>query len=250
MKEFGDLVERLFDLEPTDKDEQIKILQHINEKLLTEYVVKIGSVTIEPILIEAYYYHKDKFCDKNTHGYGYKEIDKKCRGLQSNRFNQLYFHRKGYGGVDICLSTRDDYCLSFLIKNSIINDAEFCTQTKLYNFMKRELTQQMKIPFEELETKGNILCRKHRDYEIIHTVRKGLRKGSFKDEELASLPIDIIKDYPFTLESKHSKTVLIKKYLENAANNPLCKMTSTELEELRKNYMSYKEFNELFENNL
>lgn len=90
------------------------------------------------------------------------------------------------------------------------------------------------------------MCKKHRDYEIIHTIRKGLTKGSFKDKELASLPIKIIKEHPFTLEKGHSKTVLIKEYLKNTANNPLCKMTRAELEKLRKNYMSIKDFNKLF----
>lgn len=246
MKELENLVEHLFELESVDKDKQIKTLQQINEKLLTEYVIKIGDVTIEPILVEEYYYHKDKFCDKNTHGYGDKGIDKKCRKLQSNRFNQLYFHEKGYGGVDICLSTRDDYCLSFLIKNSIVSDVGFCKQTHLYDFMKKELTQKLKITFEELKNTKNILCKKHRDYEIVHTVRKGLTKGSFKNEKLASLPIEIIKEYSFTLEKGHSKTVLIKDYLNNESSKPTHKKSIAELEELSKNYMPSKEFKILF----
>lgn len=247
MNKLEELVEKLTNPELNDKEAQIKILQKINKLLLTEYVIKIGDVIIEPVLVEAYYYHKGKFDDENTHGYGENSKDLECRRLQSNRFNQLYFHQKGRGGVDICLS-KGEYCLSFLIKNSLVSNGSsntFLTQTKLHDLMK-ELSAQMGLSLKELENKTNVLHKKHRDYEIIHTVRKGLTTGTFKDSELASLPIEIIKNYPFTLEKDHSKTVLIRKYLENAAVNPQCKMTRAELEELRKGYISVKDFNEIF----
>ena len=38
-----------------DKDAQVKLLQEIGKKLLTEYVIKIGDITIKPLWVEAYY---------------------------------------------------------------------------------------------------------------------------------------------------------------------------------------------------
>lgn len=236
MERLKTLVSNLEKLGENDKDDAVIILKQINEQLLTEYVIKVDDVIIEPLLVEAYYYHPSKFEDKNTHGYR----NERCRKMQSNRFGQLYFHRKGYGGLDLCLSMGDDYCLSFLIKNSLVSHVGFCTQTKLSEQLTKTKTR------EEMERIQNVLCKKHRDFEIIHTVRKGLASESFKNKLLASLPIDKIKDYPFTLEKEHSRTDLINEYLENESQKTTHTKTRDELSELAKNYMPRKEFDKLF----
>lgn len=51
----------------TNKEEQIKILQKIGKTLITEYEIKIGNITIRPLLVEAYYYNEKNFPDCNTH---------------------------------------------------------------------------------------------------------------------------------------------------------------------------------------
>lgn len=230
------LVSNLEKLGKDNKDDAVIILKQINEQLLTEYVIKVDDVIIEPLLVEAYYYHPGKFEDRNTHGYR----NERCRKMQSNRFGQLYFHRKGYGGLDLCLSMGDDYCLSFLIKNSLVSHVGFCTQTKLSEQLTKKRTR------DEMERIQNVLCKKHRDFEIIHTVRKGLTSKTFRTKELASLPIDIIKDYPFTLEKEHSRTILINNYLNKEAQKTTHSKTRDELSELAKNYMPRKEFDKLF----
>lgn len=48
---------------------------------------------------------------------------------------------------------------------------------------------------------------------VVNTVRKGV-KGSFKNEELASLCLDSLKDYPFTLEKGHTKEKIAENYLK------------------------------------
>lgn len=223
-------------LEKGNEEKAIPILQQINQQLLTEYVIKVDDVIIEPLLVEAYYYHPGKFEDRNTHGYR----NEMCRKMQSNRFGQLYFHRKGYGGLDLCLSMGDDYCLSFLIKNSLVSHVGFCTQTKLSEQLTKKRTR------DEMERIQNVLCKKHRDFEIIHTVRKGLTSETFRTKALASLPIDKIKDYPFTLEKEHSRTILINNYLNKEAQKTTHSKTRDELSELAKNYMPRKEFDKLF----
>lgn len=236
MERLKTLVSKLEKLEKDDEKKTVIILKQINEQLLTEYVIKVDDIIIEPLLVEAYYYHPGKFEDFNTHGYG----DERCRKMQSNRFGQLYFHRKGYGGLDLCLSMGDDYCLSFLIKNSLVSHVGFCTQTKLSEQLTKKKTR------EEMENIKNVLCKKHRDFEIIHTVRKGLTSETFQTEALASLPIDKIKDYPFTLEKGHSRTDLISEYLKNEAQKTTHTKTRDELSELAKNYIPRKEFDKLF----
>ena len=68
MEEFKDLHCLVSKLESERKEkEQVKILQQINELLLTKYAIKIGDLKVVPLWVEAYYYDKDKFCDENTH---------------------------------------------------------------------------------------------------------------------------------------------------------------------------------------
>lgn len=194
----------------TDRKKQIEILQSVNKLLLTGYVVKVGDFIIEPLLVEAYYYCPGKFEDTNTHGFK----SEKCRRGQSGRFGKLYVHKMGYGGIDICLSMREDYCLSFLIKNSLgyKNAAEenkkFCTQVSLLRYLKEN-----SVGADIIEQKG-VLCEKNKEAApVINTVRKGVN-GSFKNDELASLPVDSLKDYPLTLEKGHTKERIVENYLK------------------------------------
>lgn len=193
-----------------DREKQIELLQSINKFLLTEYVIKIRDFIIEPFLVEAYYYCQGKFEDTNTHGCK----SEKCRRGQSGRFGKLYVHKMGYGGIDICLSMREDYCLSFLIKNSLVykNAAEenkkFCTQVSLLRYLKENLGGA-----DIIEQKG-VLCEKNKEAApVINTVRKGVN-GSFKNDELASLSIDSLKEYPLTLEKGYTKERIVENYLK------------------------------------
>ena len=122
MDELKKLVENLE--KENDEKKQEKILQDIGKVLITEYEIIVDGIKIEPLWVEAYYYSQNKFADCNTH------LDDK----QKNRFGQLYFHNKGYGGFDICLSNSDDFYLSFLLKATLIN-GEFSTQTGIYDFL-------------------------------------------------------------------------------------------------------------------
>ena len=90
----ADLRSLVNDLKSAACDEQIHILQMLGGKLINNYRIEAFGVTVEPLWVEAYYYDEARFPDHNTHR----------SGKQKNRFGQLYFHRRGYGGVDICLS--------------------------------------------------------------------------------------------------------------------------------------------------
>ena len=64
MDELMALVE---ELEATKEEKpQIQILKKINKMLLT-YVIQVGTLIIQPLWIEAYYYDQKSFPDCNTH---------------------------------------------------------------------------------------------------------------------------------------------------------------------------------------
>ena len=70
-------------LTATGEEEQVRLLQQIEKKLLTGYRIRVGSLGIEPLVLEAYYYHETHFADANTH-----------RAPEQKKWDQLYRHCK------------------------------------------------------------------------------------------------------------------------------------------------------------
>lgn len=118
MDRAADLWTLVSNLKNAAYDEPVHILQALGDKLINDCRIEVFGVTIEPLWVEAYCYDETRFPDQNTH---------RSR-KQKNRFGQLYFHERGYGGVDICLSNSEDLCLSFLLKATLAN-GHFLTQT-------------------------------------------------------------------------------------------------------------------------
>lgn len=217
MKELEKLVEEL--VAESNEEKQTKTLQDIGKLLLTEYIIQVGDLTIKPLLVEAYYYNNN-FKDNSVHGA--KESTASTYILAKNRqkcidgnskIGELYVHYGTKDGIDIVLS-KGNYCLSFLIKNALINN-EFATQCKVSEMLCRNCDYNSKC------NKG-IKCKyygtkilMHRDNtdnsEIVFVKRKGL-KNEYKDKLLAALPIYKIKDYAFT--PGESKTNIVKNYIE------------------------------------
>lgn len=131
MEELKKVVEEFIAL-PGGDDEKNKLivekLQAIGKKLITEYEIKIGDVTVEPLWVEAYYYNESK---------GFKDPFVHRREMQLNKsaedFGRLYFHHNTddqRSGVDICLSLSDKYYLSYLLKFTLVKGS-FTTQAEL-----------------------------------------------------------------------------------------------------------------------
>ena len=120
MDRAADLWTLVSNLKNAAYDEPVHILQMLGDKLINDCRIEVFGVTIEPLWVEAYCYDETHFPDYNTH---------RSR-KQKNRFGQMYFHERGYGGVDICLSNSEDFCLSFLLKATLAN-GHFLTQTEL-----------------------------------------------------------------------------------------------------------------------
>ncbi len=215
----------------TGRKKQIELLQNINHLLLNRYTIKVGNFIIEPLLLEAYYYYPGKFQDTNTHGFK----NAVSREKQSDNFGKLYVHKIGYGGIDVCLSLKDKYCLSVLIKNSLVSKIgaegkkEFCTQVSLLRYLKENFGEA-----DIIEQKGVLLEGNEKQSPIVNTVRKGV-KGVFKEEKLASLFLYGLKNYPLTLENGYGKEKIVEEYLKENYNDA----SKEKWEEMSKEVLGY-----------
>lgn len=129
MENIKNLVEKLE--EEFDEKKQIEILQDIGAMLINNYVIKVGDLTIEPMLVEAYYHHKGKFEDKSV--YSAKNEETKAilyaRSRQQKNKGKLFIHYNDWG-IDVCLTDKSNYYLSYLIKNALVN-GKWQTQSQI-----------------------------------------------------------------------------------------------------------------------
>ncbi len=182
-----------------NKDAQVNFLQEIGKKLLTEYVIKIGDITIKPLWVEAYYSDTNTgFVDEAVHG-------NEC---QKNQYGALYFHHKTddqRSGVDICLSC-GNYYLSYLLKYTLVNGI-FKSQAQLSSM----------IPHELRGTAKNVLVKEQNPAEVmVCTKRIGIMSSAYKDADLA-IARDINQRFVTDSGEKKSlpqKTELLKAYID------------------------------------
>lgn len=182
-----------------DKDAQVNFLQEIGKKLLTEYAIKIGDITIKPLWVEAYYSDTNTgFVDEAVHG-------NEC---QKNQYGALYFHHKTddqRSGVDICLSC-GNYYLSYLLKYTLVNGI-FKSQAQLSSMIPHELRGIAK----------NVLVKEQNPAEVmVCTKRIGIASSTYKDADLA-IARDINQRFVTESGEKKSlpqKTELLKAYID------------------------------------
>lgn len=194
------------DLKNAACDGQIHILQTLGGRLINDYRLEALGVTIEPLWVEAYYYDEVRFPDRNTHR----------SSQQKNRFGQLYFHERGYGGVDICLSDSADFCLSFLLKATLTN-GHFLTQTQLPRFLLG--TGRSKADFQRLD---GILFPADARHTICHTARVNLASPCYRDAPLTSFALDAIPRYDFRFARKALRANVRAYLLAYMAAHPGC----------------------------
>ena len=182
-----------------DKDAQVNFLQEIGKKLLTEYVIKIGDITIKPLWVEAYYSDTNTgFVDEAVHG-------NEC---QKNQYGALYFHHKTddqRSGVDICLSC-GNYYLSYLLKYTLVN-----------GISKSQAQLSSMIPHGLRGTAKNVLVKEQNPAEVmVCTKRIGIMSSAYKDADLA-ITRDINQRFVTDSGEKKSlpqKTELLKAYID------------------------------------
>ena len=215
--ELEKMVERLDNIDGIGDSEnrrRVEVLQEIGNKLINEYYIQIDDVTIEPLLVEAYYYHKEKFKDISV--YAVKDSQaptyELARERQKNNFGKLFIHYGTNDGIDIVLSLNDHYYLSFLIKNALVN-GEWKSQCNISKTIcgKCNRHDSCKGKGCKYYEKPVLIQTKSKKWEIVFTQRKGIH-NDFATKPLAALPIDVIRKYPFT--ASESRTNIVKRYID------------------------------------
>lgn len=208
--------------EETNEKTIIEQLQEIEARLIREYVIKVEGIMIEPLWVEAYYFNKNVFSDCNTH------LSEK----QKNRFGQLYFHEKGRGGFDLCLSDSEDYYLSFLLKRTSIN-GKFVKQTEVNKTLEKYGKSK-----EQLENVKGVLVRREEKKnikDVYYTARVGLAKPCYKDEKLAAFSLQALKEHQCNfISDKNSLRAIVQDAMEAYVNYCIrkgCNKTKKEYED-------------------
>ena len=220
-EKFKDLKELVRQLEKAeDKDEMVKILQEMGEILLNNYEICIdGTMTIEPFLVEAYYYDRKKFPDTSVHSSAYepgckRKVAAQAFRRQRNNFGKLYVHQPKFDGIDICLSMSEKYCLSFLIKNAKVN-GEWKTQMGIGHALCDSCGKCTAVE-ECVHDSKTVLHRRTepKNMTAVFLPRKGV-KGSYENEYLGALLIEQLKEKGYTLPTRHGKGQIAEEYLES-----------------------------------
>lgn len=128
------------------KADHLPLLQRINELVLTNYCISFGGyLKLTPKDVEIYYVNrnaKPPYVDTNMQCMTDPKTNDEIWKLQSGRFGQLYFHKKGSGGIDICLSDSDDYALCCTIKAAEVNGEELWSSQKVRNRLVEIICRQ------------------------------------------------------------------------------------------------------------
>lgn len=200
------------DLRKQDNPEAvIKSLQKIMEVLLTRYAIKLDDMIVEPLLLEAYCYDwADKQNPPGKNDRTGRFLDDNCHGAPEQKdFMKLYFHKTGYGGVDLCLSD-GPYYLSFLIKCACVNKGPICSQTALYDTLcshSRDVVLVARNPQLDCD-------------HVIYNPRKGLSKPTYQSDLLAAILVDALKykTVQQSLAKGYSKQWLLAQYAFKQTN--------------------------------
>ena len=189
-----------FDDYEDNENRIISILQKIGKEIVTHYEIKLDDLTIDPVWVEAYYYNKYEFPDCNLH------MDIK----QKNNDESIYFHTRGYGGFDVCLSDNENY-LSFLIKGYLI-EGKYYSQTGIYEYITstygKEKQKDIIRQWEDLQRVLEYNPEKSKIGTKVATLqRMNLEKPTYIDKPLGIFRIDsAFEKYNFSLPVSHAKT--------------------------------------------
>lgn len=185
------------------KGEHLPLLQRINEKILKCYCISSGGyLTLNPKVVEIYYVNRKAvppYVDTNMQCMTDPKTNDEVWKLQSGRFGQLYFHQKGLGGIDVCLSDSNDYALCCSIKAAEVNGEECWSPLKVRNRIVEIICQQegLSDKVEVMEWMNRVHSmpmlrrREHpQEGEFYHVRRKGLR---YRDKQVL-LPLRSFMD--------------------------------------------------------
>lgn len=182
-------------------------LQRINEALLKSYQLSLPSgLTFYPKEVEIYYVNpslRPPYVDANMHCRLDPKTDAEIWKLQSARYGRLYIHRKGLGGVDICLSDSSDFALCCTIKAAEVDGTTYWSQLRVRNALLdaccqsagEEPTKENRLQWaDRLHAADSPVVLQPREHplegDVYHLRRKGLRR---RDSNV-SLPLRSFMD--------------------------------------------------------
>ena len=185
------------------KDNPTTLLQQINEELLRNCELKIGDyLTVIPKEVEIFYVNRmapRPFIDANMHCVLDPKTDEEIWKLQSNRFGQIYCHKKGLGGIDVCLSDSDSYALCCTIQAALVNGVESWSQSRVRDLVVKAIEEHDNVndkiavmnQLNDLHS-PQALCQRDNSESgcVYHIIRTGLRR---RDKNV-SLPLRSLID--------------------------------------------------------
>ncbi len=214
----------------TNRNDQILLLQQINEVILKKYQLSIGNyLFVQPLEVEIFYVNQKSnypYIDTNMHCMIAPKMQPKIWDLQSARFGQLYYHLKGAGGIDVCLSDSPDYALCCTLKSARINGKDIWRQTKVRNAIIENICEH-----ESLENKETVIqrmnnvqsmpvlsCRENPTTEgHVYHIKRQLRRNdknsslplrSFMDIWNKNMPITTVKRVDLYMQAHPTENVL------------------------------------------
>lgn len=171
------------------KGNHLPLLQKINELMLRDYYISLGGyLSLIPKEVEIFYVNTratPSFVDTNMQCMVDPKTNDEIWMLQSGRFGQLYFHQKGSGGLDICLSDNNDYALCCTIRAAEINGVECWSPLKVRNKFVEIICEHEGLSDKQtvmhwinrVESLPMLYRReKSQDGEFYHLRRKNLRR--------------------------------------------------------------------------
>ena len=170
------------------KGNHLPLLQQINELVLRDYYISTGGyLTLIPKEVEIFYVNRTvtpSYVDTNMQCMIDPKTNDEIWKLQSGRFGQLYFHLKGSGGIDICLSDNHDYALCCTIRAAEVNGEECWSPLKVRNRLVEIICQHEGLSDKQMVMNWlynihslSMLYRreKSQEGECYHLRRKNLR---------------------------------------------------------------------------
>lgn len=190
-------------------ERQVALLGRLGALLLTDICLELApDVQLLPVWVEAYYYRPGRFEDPAVH---------RSPG-QAGRFGQLYLHKKGYGGADICLSL-GEYYLSYLLKYSMVN-GQLLSQLGLRYLLRELMLKDPSLPERQVVAPVPEHLRDHKPVYL--SPRKGLNTVYLRWELLAA--VKGVGELPFRYERGWGAKKLL-------AQAPILPEAGTELQE-------------------
>ena len=193
-------------LRQTNGQGQVAVLQEIGGKLINEYRVEAFGIDIRPLWVEAYDYDEERFPDLNTH----RSVK------QKDRFGRLYFHERGYGGVDLCLSDGEDIYLSFLLKATLV-EGRFLTQTGLCHLP--DWAGRTRADLERLDC---VLVPGEERHTVCYTTRVDLARPCYSGEKLTAFALDALPQYDFRFGRRNLRENVREYLTDYLAGHPDC----------------------------